>query len=237
MDVAAPPLSLPRYASPPRKSTAPPPRIVTGPSMPLTRRPRPGFTPPMTPTETALALLVLLAAPGPTNTLLALAGAERGWRPALRLLPAVPLAYLATTVPLALVGADLLDAIPSARAIVTVLAAAWVLRLALGMWRVPRQPDGAPAVTVRTVVVTTLLNPKSLIVGLVLLPASDGSRLAANLALFTGEVLVVSLLWTALGSTLRRGAGAGLPTPWRRAASVWLGALGLYLLGHVVGLA
>jgi threonine/homoserine/homoserine lactone efflux protein len=191
----------------------------------------------MTPIETALALLVLLAAPGPTNALLAIAGAERGLRPALGLTWVVPLAYLATTIPLALVGANLLDALPSARAVVTLAAAAWVFRLALGMWRVPRQRGGTAAVTARQVAVTTLLNPKALIVGLVLLPAADLSRLAANVLLLAAEVLAVSLLWTALGAALRRDAGAGLPTPWRRAASVWLGALGLYLLGHVAGLA
>ncbi|HVG48383.1 MAG TPA: LysE family transporter, partial [Rubellimicrobium sp.] len=146
----------------------------------------------MTLTETALALLALLAAPGPTNTLLAVAGAERGWRPALRLTPFVPLGYLATTVPLALLGVGLLDAIPSARAAVTLLAAAWVFRLAVGMWRVPLRKDGTPAVTMGHVVVTTLLNPKALIFGLVLLPAADLSRLIANLALLSAEALAVS---------------------------------------------
>ena len=191
----------------------------------------------MTPTETALALLVLLSAPGPTNTLLAIAGAERGWRPSLRLIPPVPLGYLATTVPLALFGADLLDAIPMARAFVTLAAAAWVFRLALVTWRMPREQDGAPVVSARQVLVTTLLNPKALILGLVLLPAPDPSRLGLNLVLLLAEVVAASLLWTALGAVLRRDANVGLPTPWRRAASVWLGALGLYLLGHVAGLA
>ena len=49
-----------------------------------------------------LALLALLLTPGPTNTLMALAGAERGLGGAARLIPAEIAAYLAVTLPLAL---------------------------------------------------------------------------------------------------------------------------------------
>ncbi|EYD73566.1 hypothetical protein Rumeso_04687 [Rubellimicrobium mesophilum DSM 19309] len=191
----------------------------------------------MTLAETALALLVLLAAPGPTNTLLAIAGAERGLAPAARLIPVVLLGYLATTVPLALLGARLLESAPLAKALVTVAAAAWVLRLAVAMWRLPARGEVGPAVTSGRIAVTTLLNPKALIVGLVLLPAPGATRLGLNLALLAGTLAVASLLWALLGASLRRGARAGLPASWRRAASVWLGALALYLLGRVAGLA
>ena len=189
----------------------------------------------MTLAETALAIAALLVTPGPTNTLLALAGAERGWTRAIRLIPAELGGYLATTVPLALLGTRLLEAMPAARAAVTVAAAAWVLWLAVSMWRVPLAQAGTPTVTGRRVAVTTLLNPKALIFGLVLLPG--GERLAANFGLFAAEVVAVAMLWALLGATLRRDAQDGLPASWRRAASVWLGALALYLLGHVAGLA
>lgn len=192
----------------------------------------------MTLPETALAILVLLVTPGPTNTLLAVAGAERGWTRAVRLIPAELGGYLATTAPLAILGARLLDTLPEARTAVTVLAAAWVLWLAVAMWRVPRAQAGTLTVTARRVAVTTLLNPKALIFGLVLLPATDWGRLAANFGLFATEVVGVAMAWALLGATLRRrGDAPGLPAPWRRAASVWLGALALYLLGHVAGLA
>ena len=191
----------------------------------------------MTYAETALAILLLLVTPGPTNTLLALAGAERGWSCAVRLIPAELGGYLLTTVPLAILGAQLLEAVPAARAAVTVLAAAWVLWLAVAMWRVPRAQGGILTVTVRRVAVTTLLNPKALIFGLVLLPATDTTRLLANFGLFAAEVVTVAMLWALLGASLRREAQGGLPATWRRAASVWLGALALYLLGHVAGLA
>ncbi|MGC5198806.1 hypothetical protein, partial [Aphanothece microscopica] len=91
----------------------------------------------MTLAEMTLALLVLLATPGPTNTLVALAGAERGWRGALRLIPAELAAYLAVTVPLALAGAAAMAAVPGLRGGVTLAAAAWVAWLAVAMWRLP----------------------------------------------------------------------------------------------------
>ncbi|MBP1804328.1 LysE family transporter [Rubellimicrobium aerolatum] len=201
----------------------------------------------MTPIETALAICALLVTPGPTNTLMAIAGAERGWRRAIRLVPAELCAYLATTLPLALLGAALLARAPQAKVAVTALAALWVGWLAVAMWRVPPARAGVVTVTARRVAVTTLLNPKALIFGLVLLPGPDGgldggpdgARLGANVAIFAAEVVAVALLWAGLGAALRRGGRQepGLPAPWRRAASVWLGALAVYLMGRVVGLA
>lgn len=189
----------------------------------------------MTPTELALAVFVLLATPGPTNSLLLIAGAERGWPGAVRLIPAELAGYLATTVPLALVGVPLLDALPAARAAVTLAAAAWILWLAVAMWRAPAAGGGHPTVTARRVAVTTLLNPKALIFGLVLLPAAGWGRLGLNFGLFVGQVVGVAMLWALLGAVLRGrgGARAGLHRGWRRAASLWLGALAVYLVGRI----
>lgn len=192
----------------------------------------------MTLLEVVLAVLVLLVTPGPTNSLLLVAGAERGWRGAARLIPAELGGYLATVMPLALVGAPLLVALPAARTALALVAAAWVSWLAVAMWRLPAAEGGRPTVTARRVLVTTLLNPKALVFGLVLLPAPDPGRLALHVGLFAGEVVGVALLWTAMGATLRaRSERPGLPPGWRRAASVWLGALALYLAGRVAGLA
>jgi threonine/homoserine/homoserine lactone efflux protein len=194
----------------------------------------------MTLTQTAFVILGLLLTPGPTNSLLAIAGAERGWARALRLVPAEVAGYLATTLPLALVGAHLLEAAPQARAALTTVAGLWVLWLALSMWRLPGAGHGGLTVTGRHVFVTTLLNPKALVFGLVLLPAEETARLVAQFGTFVALVVGVAMGWAALGAGLRLarpGGDAGLPGGWRRAASVWLGALGMYLLGHVAGLA
>lgn len=193
----------------------------------------------MTYSELALAIFVLLVTPGPTNTLVAMGAAEQGWFRTFRLIPAELLGYLATTVPLSILGAQLLEAVPMAKAAVTVVAALWVMWLALSMWRVPSMGTGRPTVTARRIAVTTLLNPKALIFGLVLLPASNMWTSAGNFVLFSAEVVAVAMMWAALGASLRRNGRlqTGMPARWRRAASVWLAVLAMYLFGRAAGLA
>ncbi|MBL9048613.1 MAG: hypothetical protein JNK19_00690 [Tabrizicola sp.] len=189
----------------------------------------------MSPVELTIAVLVLLLTPGPTNSLVLLAGAERGLAGALRLIPAELLGYLLTVVPLALVGASFLEAHHWLRTIVTVAAAVWVAVLAVRLWRLPVADVGEHSVGARGLFVTTALNPKALIFGLVLLPSPD--RLVANLGLFAGLVVVVAVLWAGLGAVLR---GGGLRQPralfvLRRLASVWLAAISLVLALRGVG--
>lgn len=178
----------------------------------------------MTLTEMTLAAILLLATPGPTNTLVALVGAERGLRGALRLIPAELAAYLAVTLPLAVAGAALMAAVPGLRAGVTLAAAAWVAWLAVAMWRLP-QAGRTGAVGARQVAVTTLLNPKALVVGLVLLPGAD---LALRAAAFGAAVVLVAVAWAALGAGLP-GRRSGPQRLLRRVAASWLGLLALGL--------
>lgn len=175
----------------------------------------------MTLAEMTLATLVLLAAPGPTNTLMALCGADRGVRRAARLIPAELVAYLAVTVPLALVGAEVMASVPGLRGGVTLAASVWVAWLAVAMWRLPA-PGAAPGgVTAARVFVTTLLNPKALVVGLVLLPGPD---LALRTGVFVVTVALVAAAWAALGARV-----PGRPDILRRVAASWLGLLALGL--------
>lgn len=192
----------------------------------------------MTLTETAIVSLGLLLTPGPTNTLIALSGAERGWTRALRLIPGELCGYLLATVPLALAGARLLDALPTLRDVITFGAALWVLWLAVTMWRRPESGPGAPTVTLGRVFATTLLNPKALVFGLVLLPAAETARQVANFAIFVLLIAGVAAAWAALGAGVRRSAPGdeGLPAGWRRVASLWLGAVAAFLFSRAVGM-
>lgn len=175
--------------------------------------------------ELSLALLALLLTPGPTNTLLAIAGAERGLRTTLSLMPLVLLAYLAMILPLVFIGAKALAHLPMLRPAIGLTAALWVAKLALTMWRVPKAQT-ANDVTPARLVTTTLLNPKALIIGLVLLPAQ--TAIAPRVAIFAALLLIASALWAALGASLKRGDDT-LPTPLRRIAALWLGILSLGL--------
>lgn len=187
--------------------------------------------------ELSLAILVLLVTPGPTNTLLFLAGSERGWRKALRLIPAELAGYLATVLPLTLVGAALLHSYPAARPMIALLAGVWVAWLAVQLWQQTRSTPTSPAaqVTARMVFITTLLNPKALIFGLVLLPSPD--RLPLHLAIFAAQVTLVAAAWAGFGATMTAGANPAprtLPLI-RRLASVWLGIVSITLIAKSLG--
>ena len=88
----------------------------------------------MTSLHLALALLALLATPGPTNALLALAGARRGVGAALPLVPVEMVAYLAVIAPLLLWGAPVVAALPVLKP-----ALAWLAALASS----PQNPAGS----------------------------------------------------------------------------------------------
>lgn len=193
----------------------------------------------MTTAELTFAILALLMTPGPTNTLLFLGGAAGGLRAALRLVPAELAGYLLAVVPLALFGAPLLQALPGAQAMIALAAGLWVAWLAFRLWAQPPGQAQAFRIGARAVLVTTLLNPKALIFGLVLLPAAP--QMTTGIALFAALVAGVAVLWGAAGAWAggRGPAGRGatdLPIL-RRAAALWLGALSLGLVLRGSGLA
>lgn len=183
----------------------------------------------MTTLELSLAILALLLTPGPTNTLLFVAGSERGWTAALRLIPAELAGYLAVTVPLALAGGELIAAAPAIRPAIALLAGVWVAWLALRLWRpAAMAPTGQPGVSARNVLVTTMLNPKALIFGLVLLPSPG--QLALNVTIFALQIVAVAAAWAGLGASLTaRNRQGGIPLL-RRAAALWLGVVSVSLI-------
>lgn len=184
----------------------------------------------MTTAQFLFAVLGLLLTPGPTNTLLALSGAESGVRRSLVLIPAETVAYLAVVIPLATVGRDLLDNWPAASGAIKLAVAAWIMFLALRLWSSVQTDATRHAVTVRRVLVTTMLNPKGLVFGLVLLPSWSSPLFLRHMALFCAAIVVVSMAWIAAGSGATRAfsSGRGLRFA-RRAAACWLATLAVVL--------
>lgn len=168
------------------------------------------------------AVLALLVTPGPTNTLLAVAGAGEGFVRPLRLVPVEMAAYLLVVVPVAVAGAPLLETVPALASLLRVAAAIWVMALAIRMWRLDTSAsDGA--VTARGLFVTTLLNPKTLVIGLVLLPSPAAPLFAVHLALFAGLLPLVATMWIAAGALISsRRREMALPRSVRRCAACWL---------------
>jgi len=147
----------------------------------------------------SLMLLGLLAAPGPTNAVIALAGAESGWRRTLRLIPIVLACYMLTSVPLALLGAGLIHVQPGLASLLRVAAAGWIALLALRLWRSGTRPN-RPTIDARTIAVTTLLNPKVLVVGLVLLPAPHQAVFVPALAILALAITAATAGWAVAGA-------------------------------------
>ncbi len=177
----------------------------------------------MTLTAFLAAVLGLLLAPGPTNTLMGIAGAQRGLGHVARLLPAELAGYLTAILPLALLGGQVIDRFPAFALGLKMAAAVWIMILAVNLWRVGAGGGWDGGVDARRIYVTTVLNPKALIFGLVLLPAPQDAAFAGRLALFCAMVAGVALIWGGLGRlTQAKGGGPQRQLGLQRIASVWL---------------
>ncbi|EUC00723.1 Lysine exporter protein (LYSE/YGGA) [Rhizobium sp. CF080] len=158
----------------------------------------------MTVPEFTLAILLLLCTPGPTNTLMALGGYARGWLKGLPLIAGELGGYLLVIVPVATLAAPFFDAYPQASVWAKLAAGVWVLYLGYRLWTSEKQAKDAVEISVRQVFVTTVLNPKALIIALVIMPHGGLTQLAPWLALFAGLVLLAANGWIAFGSLMRR---------------------------------
>lgn len=175
-----------------------------------------------------LSLIALLFAPGPTNTLLALAGAEAGAARTLRLLPVVFAAYAIIVLPLALLGDDLLRQQHMLRAGVTLVAAVWVAWMAVALWRQPeREAKVADSRRGLRLFITTLLNPKAFIIGLVLIPAQAAQGM--SVALFFAVLGAAAVAWAMLGAALHEKRAAKGLALLRRVCAGWLGLVAVML--------
>ena len=153
------------------------------------------------------AVTTLLAAPGPTNTLMATSGATVGLVRSLPLLAAVLAGYLIAIALIRLAIGPLIAAYPSLGIGLKLAVTIYLVRMAIRLWRRPLVAAGdARAVTFTNVFVTTLLNPKALIVALTILPP-DGWLLAWSAAAFSIIVVVAGAGWSLLGAMLRNVSG------------------------------
>lgn len=164
----------------------------------------------------AAAALIVLLTPGPTNTLLAAAGAAMGVRRAALLPVAEAAGYaLAIAAFLAVTSrfSDVGFVMPALKA-----AAVWLVVAAARLWRQPVRIDAAAHVTaLRRVFVATILNPKAMLVGTVLIPELMRDRQALGLATFIALSGLAGAAWLTMGSLL---PGTARPYAYKAAAIV-----------------
>jgi threonine/homoserine/homoserine lactone efflux protein len=159
------------------------------------------------PIQFALAVLLLLAAPGPTNTVMALAGAiNRNERPWLFLAAALA-GYLAIVLLARAVLLPLIDAYPWAGVVLKGLVVLYLIYAAIRLWRTPIAGEAAGSrVTPQLVALTTFLNPKGLIFAIAIIPR-EHPALLGYFAAFGTAVLIVAGAWFFAGRTLGVLAG------------------------------
>lgn len=150
----------------------------------------------------AVASLMVLLTPGPTNTILAASGATMGLRRSLHLPLAEALGY-ALAIGLFLSLEDMLRDIPAALPIMKGVAAAWLAWCAVKLWT---QPVAMAAEQRRGafwhVLWTTMLNPKAMLVATVVIPTLMPHSRASALLCFVVLSTLAGFGWTALGATL-----------------------------------
>ncbi len=158
----------------------------------------------------ALAVLTILGTPGPTNTLLATLGATVGFRASLPMVPAEAAGYLIAILTLGLALGPVVAASPLLAAALRFAVGAYLLLLAVRLWRRGGAAlAGGKAVTPRQVFATTLLNPKAIVFALGVVPFG-APRPHLYLLGFVGMLAVVALCWIGAGAALgRAAAGAG----------------------------
>jgi threonine/homoserine/homoserine lactone efflux protein len=175
-----------------------------------------------------LGLIAILSVPGPTNTLLATSGATIGLSRSLPLLACEFTGYATAITVIRLLMVPVLARLPSGVRVVHVLAAVYLVALAVGLWRW-RLAQATRAVRPHHVLITTLLNPKALIIALILLPSTT----AANWRYWVVLTLLIPLIgsgWIAFGRMLGRSASRKIIALIPKAASVVLGLFAVVLV-------
>ena len=157
----------------------------------------------------ALTVLAILATPGPTNTLLATAGAASGMRRALLLIPAEAAGYLIAILTLGLLLGPLVAASPALGMALRLVVGLYLLSLAWRLWQGANVLTSAntPIITPTRIFTTTLLNPKAIIFALGVVPF-EAANVGLYLTGFAALTAMVALGWIGIGTAMGRVAAA-----------------------------
>lgn len=176
----------------------------------------------------ALGLLAILLVPGPTNTLLATSGATVGVARSLPLLLCELIGYETAIAVIRLLLVPLLSRLPSGVRLMQVLAATYLVALAVGLWRW-KLAQATRSVRAHHVLITTLLNPKAVLIALVLIPVSTQADWRYWLVL-TLMIPLFGTAWIGFGRLLSRSGSQELSALIPKAASVVLAAFAAILI-------
>lgn len=180
----------------------------------------------MDPVAFLVASVVLLATPGPTNTLLFAAAFQGGIGRWPSLLSAELSGYSISILALASLS-GVLDALPNGAALLRLVCVIYLAYTALSMWRsAPNAGSTAEHTSAFRVFVTTLLNPKAMVFAFVIVPYLAEGRLR-EAAPYAGTLAILIVCcgfsWIAIGNFLRNHPPLGVSnTAIRRATALAL---------------
>lgn len=178
----------------------------------------------------------ILLTPGPTNTLLATAGMQLGGRRACQLVPFELLGYV---IAISFWGggmAQLAQWLPHLPNVTKALGAVYLWYLAWRLWRNARLGAAAPipAITAKSLLVATLLNPKALLLASAVFPVAawqHGHVYIVFVAGFAAVAVLAASAWIALGVSMRQRQHPWLqPQRLQRGAACVLALFALPLL-------
>lgn len=185
------------------------------------------------PVEFILAVLLILATPGPTNTVMATAGASnRGEGPWLYV-AAELVGYSAIVLLARLLLLPLITAWPPLETILKLAVVGYLIYAAARLWRTGvRVDEGDRKIGPALVFTTTLLNPKGLIFALSIIP-KEHPILWAFFAGFAVMIVIVGSLWFLFGKALAALSGRHARVIPRVGATALLGFAGYLALSLV----
>lgn len=159
-----------------------------------------------------IAVLTILATPGPTNALLTTSGALVGFRRSLPLISAELAGYGVSISILLLASRPLIAAFPPFEWVLRATLIAYLLWLAWHLWHsgVALGDANVRVVTWWRVFVTTLLNPKGAVFAFAIFPPFEGAEDVARYSgIFAVTTMTVASAWMAFGASLGRFALRG----------------------------
>lgn len=153
------------------------------------------------------AVAVILATPGPTNTLLASSGAQAGFRDSLPLVPAELFGYALAIAGWGLVLEPASAGWPWLKPTLRLACAFYLVAVARGLWSKAGDTLSKSGFGTRRVFAATLLNPKALLFAAVIFPEAafqNSAAFAQAMGIFAAVIVPIALAWIGLGSTLSR---------------------------------
>jgi len=152
-------------------------------------------------------VITILLTPGPTNTLLASSGIQVGLRKSLLLIPAEAVGYIIAITAWGMLIGKVSATLPLLPIFLKLLSAAYIIFLAIKLWRTANQDVvlNQPTIRPRELLCATLLNPKALLFASAIFPAAAWKSqdiYMAHMSTFVGLILPIALFWISVGAML-----------------------------------